>query len=790
MFAFFCSNKNDTVVKTNRHLTLNRFIFLYFSLLANLAHGQQIFPPRYFFPGIEFDHLTTNKMVVKNTIGKETPVAMAYWVPGKAHEYDNPLSDDEIHNLNWQPFKPEMLVDLGAGAGKRNVWLVAKWENPTEYQKEELGITVDAEMPSVVITNPTNRITFQSLLRLQGYCSGYPMNPQYDISNAAGVTFNQNAFGTDHTFGWEKVYFEAVDIPLAPGTNIINFHCEIAGNRVSTNIVLVFATSGKTNPPVFKLRWPPDGDIISGSGFDMDGTCDDPSAEFMALVCDDQGKATHRHGHAGRDSLGRDGGFIVESVPLSEGIENITLIDMDATHNSAFTNITVGKSDFVMYMDPVADPQELWHPRISKVTGYYSRTNHPVSVNGVKATMKPDGHWEAVNVPIDVANTHFEITADDDDAKLMPSHVWQPAILGGPINSLRAGISFISVSTNEYNHYPICLGVTNISGTNQLRNWMLPVFDRRFALRLLDKDGKAVAKREYFQETIENVLYSDLTIKAATNAQQGLPDNLDIHHLGKSDLTKIDGIIPLTTNMAVQLASINLDEHFQMPTPGDYRLEVEERLFQISDGGHLIPTTLPPVVADLTVIDQPSEMIFFLNHLEQQKQLYWGPALSLLRVGVAITTDNHKNGRTAKIEIFLENLGTNAIRNLRLPRLEEQFDISLFDTNGMEVAKTAVGKQRGLPLTIANSSSGGIEDVLRPIFFNGPRPRGFRPMFLSGLSGKDAAQIGSVNLNELFEINSPGKYRLTYQQRFIQSDSTNKPTGLTMPTVIVPLDIH
>ena len=299
---------------------------------------------------------------------------------------------------------------------------------------------------------------------------------------------------------------------------------------------------------------------------------------------------------------------------------------------------------------------------------------------------------------------------------------------------------------------------------------MLPTFDRRFALRLLDKDGKAMAKKEYFQKSGE-----------------GLPDNLDIHHLGKSELTNIDGIIPLTTNMAVQLASINLDEHFQMPPPGDYRLKVEERLFQIGDDGHLIPTTLPPVVSDLKVIDQPSEMTFYLKHLEQQKKLYWGPALSLLRVGVANSTDNYTRGRTAEIEIFLENLGTNQIRNLRLPRLEEQFDISLFGTNGMEVAKTALGKQRGLPLTITNSASGGIEDVARAMFGNVRRPRGFRPVFLSG---KDVTEIGSVNLNELFEINSPGKYRLTYQQRFIQSDSTNKPTGLTMPTVIIPLDIH
>jgi hypothetical protein len=739
-------------------------------LVVTLAHGQQVFPPRYFSAGIEYDHFTTNKMVVKNIIGKETPVAMAYWVPGKAREYDNPLTDDEIQKLNWLPFKPEIMVDLGVGAGTRDVWLVAKWENPTEYRQEELRVTVDAEMPYVVITNPTNRVTFESLLRLQGYASGDMMNPQYDISNATGVTLNQDAYVTAHMLDWKNVYFEALDIALAPGTNVITFHCGIAGNQVSTNIVLVFTTVGDTKPPTVNLRWPADGTIIAGSGFDMDGTCDDPSAQITALVCNDQGNATHQDGSVGRNSLGKDGFFIVERVPLSEDMEYITLVASDPANNSSLTNITVGKSDYVLYMDPVANPQELWRGRVSKVTGYYSRTNHPVSVNGVKAKMKPDGHWEAENVPNDIANTHFEMIADDEDAKLTPSHVWQIATLGEPTNSLRAGISFVSVSTNEYNHYPICLGITNISGTNQPRSWMLPTFDRRFVLRLLDKDGKAMPRREYFQKSGER-----------------LAANLDIHHLGKNELTNIDGIIPLPTNMAVQLASINLDEHFQMPPPGDYRLEVEARLFQIGDDGHLIPTSLPPVVSDLKVIDQPSQMTFYLKLLEQQKKLYWGPALGLLRAGVANRADNHTSGRAAQIEIFLENLGTNDIRNLRLPRLEEQFDISLFDTNGMAVAKTALGKQRGLPLTMANSTSGGIENVAKAIFGNVRRPGVFRPVFLSG---KDVAEISRVDLNELFEINSPGKYRLTYQQRFIQSDSTNKLTGLTMPTVIVPLDIH
>ena len=136
-------NSNKHLWETGRLLILNFFLFLCFDLLATLAHGQQIFPPRYFYPSMEFDHFTTNKVIVKNTIGKETPVAMAIWVPGKARDYDNQLTDDEIHKLNWQPFKQEVLVDLGPGPGKRNVWLVAKWENPTEYQQEKLGGAAD-----------------------------------------------------------------------------------------------------------------------------------------------------------------------------------------------------------------------------------------------------------------------------------------------------------------------------------------------------------------------------------------------------------------------------------------------------------------------------------------------------------------------------------------------------------------------------------------------------------------------------------------------------------------------
>ena len=682
----------------------------------------------------------------------------------------------------WVPFKTNLSVDFGPGDGER--WLRIGFRMKGDEKPHRIGnsiyqndmggkwdahfIVIQNSPLFVRITNPKETTTSQPMIQLRGYSPVPIVNLRYDVLDQNGnYTVHGGEGGITGQY-YDPVrshfttnYFECLDISLSPGTNTIRFHCEDdAGNAVDTNFVYVFTTTGDTNPPVFKLDSPQDGELITGSKFDLRGLCDDPTANVTALICDEIGNSVRSEGF-----VERNGYLWVEHIPLAAGISHITIVASDAANNSSLTNITVGKSEDVLYMNPVANPQELWQPRISKVTGYYSRTNNSVTINGVKAKMKPDGHWVAENVPVKSSpgggTAFFNMTSDYDE-KLTSFDVWQPSILSEPTNSLRAGISFVSVSTNEYNHYPICLGVTNISGTNQPRNWMLSTFDRRFALRLLDKDGKAMAKREYFQKSGE-----------------GLPDNLDIHHLGKNELTNIDGIIPLSTNMAVQFASINLDEHFQMPPPGDYRLEVEERLFQIGDDGHLIPTTLPPVVSDLKVIDQPSEMTFYLKHLEQQKKLYWGTVLSSLRIGVANIADNHTSGRTAQIEIFLENLGANDIRNLRLPRLEEQFDISLFDTNGMLVAKTALGKQRGLPLTITHSSSDGIFGSVR-------RPRGFRPVFLSG---KDVTEIGSVNLNELFEINSPGKYRLTYQQRFMQSDSTNKPTGLTMPMVVVPLDI-
>jgi hypothetical protein len=123
---------------------------------------------------------------VKIDVGVEIPSRIAYWVPGKAHDYNGDLTDAEIKKLDWQPYKPELMVNLGPGVGNRDIWFVAEWENPKEYKQIGETITIDSVIPSLVITYPTNRITSQPWLQLQGYCSGEMMNLRYDISNSTG----------------------------------------------------------------------------------------------------------------------------------------------------------------------------------------------------------------------------------------------------------------------------------------------------------------------------------------------------------------------------------------------------------------------------------------------------------------------------------------------------------------------------------------------------------------------------------------------------------------------------
>jgi len=692
-----------------------------------------------------------------------------------------PPSNNYFDDAKWLPFKTNLLVDLGSGDGKRELLFSFRYKGQTRSDGwSGSGVMVQTTLPFIVITNPKQNTTSQPMVQFQGYCSKALSTIHYDLINekgdktvSGGDGFVNDQYFDKDLFDYTTNYFTCYDVQLNPGTNTFVLHCtDNAGNMIATNFVVVFTTVGDTNPPIFKPDWPQDGMSIVGSQFDLRGPCDDPTSIVTAFACDDEGRTTRLGGECERN-----GYLWVERIPLAEGKNYITVVTTDAAQNSSVTNLMVSKSDVTLYMDPIPDTKKLWQSTTT-VTGFYSRTNHTVFVNGVKAKMNPDGHWVATGVPVTAGGTaSFDMKTDDDDPP--PTNSWLPTICSQPVenNSLSAGISLPSLGTNEYDHYPVYLGMTNTSGANIPMTWMLPVEEARFSLHLYDTNNKEVTKREYFKKS-----------------GQVLLDNLNIHHLGKNELTNIDGIISFSTNSTARIASLNLDEHFQLPPPGEYRLEIVARLFKIADDGRLIPFEFPPLSTMVQIIDQPAEIIFYLNDLQRQGKLTWGAELNSLRIGVAYGLNERRPNEANPIEIFLENLSTNDFHNwnLRFPNPNEQFDISLYDSSGNEVLKTDLGKKQGQPLSLDGQNptkAPGVMDDINALFgtSNVRRGRGLRPVFVSA---KDATDCGRFNLNDYFEIKSPGNYKLTYQQRFYWWNTNSTLTGITMPMVTVPLEIH
>lgn len=276
-------------------------------------------------------------------------------------------------------------------------------------------MTVETELPSVVITYPTNRITSQPWLQLQGYCSGLMLNPGYDISNSTGTKLNQDALPTDNQgwdekkFDWTRFCFQAFDIELAPGTNSITFHCEVAGNRVATNIEVVFTTVGDTNPPVIKPYWPTNGMEISGSTFSARGAVDDYTATMKGII------SGGGHTNEINGLVERNGTFWVENIPILSNENILTFIATDAAGNSSQTNLLLTKSEIDLVIESTPTGDDLYKP-----TGLVSGRVTPgydVYVNGTKAVVSPDGQWRSDKTPIyGMGTATFDATAVPSEA--------------------------------------------------------------------------------------------------------------------------------------------------------------------------------------------------------------------------------------------------------------------------------------------------------------------------------------------------------------------------------------
>ena len=302
------------------------------------------------------------------------------------------VNNTNLADAVWLPFSAGPNVLLGTNDGTYSVMFgfigsdgQTNWTSST--------VTLDSTPPSLLITSPTNPVISQPVIQLTGYSPEALSSLSYDITNASGLATNQQVFVLDQFYNTNVLKFttntfQAFDIPLTNGLNTITLHAtDLAGNvtTLATNITLDY--SGKTNPPVLLVNWPLTGLTICGSNFTCNGSVSDPTASITVQVVDASGDT-----NVVNASVGRDGNFFAEYLPLSGGTNYLTLTATDATGmNSYTTNLMVIQGDIALAVNLVSAGQ-------TAVTGEIDSgvaSDYTIWVNGSQATNNGDGTWSA-----------------------------------------------------------------------------------------------------------------------------------------------------------------------------------------------------------------------------------------------------------------------------------------------------------------------------------------------------------------------------------------------------------
>jgi hypothetical protein len=157
--------------------------------------------------------------------------------------------------------------------------------------------------------------------------------------------------------------------------------------------------------PVIQSIWPQNGMIVCGSSFIWNGSVSDPTTTVMAQMVDTNGATNVFSG-----TVGRDGKFWVQNLPLNSGTNVFTLNVTDAVGNIATNVLTVIQGDSGLTIDPIP-------PNQTTVTGEINSSNFTILVNGIPATISPpvDGNqvytWEADDVPIPPNSSLVQVQA-------------------------------------------------------------------------------------------------------------------------------------------------------------------------------------------------------------------------------------------------------------------------------------------------------------------------------------------------------------------------------------------
>jgi len=316
----------------------------------------------------------------------------------------------------WNPSTGSTVtVPLGLTEGWHDVWIGLRGHadapNAAVWQWKRLKL--DTTPPALVITGPTNGTVDVPLIQLTGYSPEPLSSISYDLTNATGLVSNQPVLLLDKVYSQDTSEFttntfQGFDLPLTNGLNVITLHAiDLAGNEtvLTTNITLSF--SNKPAPTV-QLTWPQNGTQISGSNFTCRGWLSDPTATIATQLIITNGDTNVNAGGVGTNvytgSVGRNGVFWLENLPLNPGTNIFPITVTDLAGNLTTTNLSVVQSPLLFAINAVADPATLWQPTVD-LTGTISDPAYAVWVNGIKGTNNADGSWSANNVPVNKGGT-------------------------------------------------------------------------------------------------------------------------------------------------------------------------------------------------------------------------------------------------------------------------------------------------------------------------------------------------------------------------------------------------
>jgi hypothetical protein len=384
--------------------------------VASGTNGQTNFTLPFAFPDMEFFRAARTDTPVVNTAGMtaffpNTVVsnrltgAIVYGGPAAAMAVL--VNDTNLADALWLPSSAVPYVLLGTNDGTYSVTFgFIGSDGQTNWTSA--NVTLDTTPPPLFITGPTNSAVTQPVIQLTGFSPEALSSLSYDISNAAGLVTNQQVLVLDQFYDTNLLKFttnnfQAFDVPLTNGVNLITIHAnDLAGNvtTLTTNLVLNYA--GKTNSPVVLVNWPLAGVPVCGSNFTCNGSVSDPTANITIQLVDTNGDTNIVDA-----TVGRDGNFWAEYLPLSGGTNFLNITTTDAAGNSATTNLAVVQGDTGLAIDSVSAGQTM-------VTGEIDpsiSSGYTIWVNGNQATNNGDGTWTAQIAPFGVGGGVVEAMA-------------------------------------------------------------------------------------------------------------------------------------------------------------------------------------------------------------------------------------------------------------------------------------------------------------------------------------------------------------------------------------------